>query len=74
MVRGVVVANAEGLLWWSFIRLVLSPIAAGVAVGVLVGSPWLAGVVAGTLLAATYVWRNHLGPARVPRELRPPQR
>jgi hypothetical protein len=62
------------VLGWSLVRLVLSPIAVGVAVGVLVGSAWLAGVVAGAMLAATYVWRNHLGPARVPRELRPPQR
>ena len=73
MVGGAGVAKACGVLWWSFVRLVLSPVAVGVAVGVLLGSPWLAGVVAGALLAATYVWRNHVGPARVPRELRPPR-
>jgi hypothetical protein len=46
----------------------------GVLVGVLLGSAWVAGATAGALLAATYAWRNHVGPARVPRELRPPRR
>jgi len=41
---------------------------------VLIGSAWVAGAAAGAVLAATYVWRNHVGPARVPRELRPPRR
>ena len=60
------------MLWW-LLRLVLVPVTAGVLVGLVVGSAWVAGATAGALLAATYVWRNHLGPARVPRELRPPR-
>jgi hypothetical protein len=64
------VSEPWGMLWWLSVRLVIAPIALGVAVGVLVGSPWIAGGVAGAVLAATYVWRNHLAPARVPRELR----
>ena len=61
-----------GMLWL-FVWLVLVPIAAGVGAGVVVGSAWVAGGVSGAVLAATYVWRNRLGPARVPRELRPPR-
>jgi hypothetical protein len=55
------------------VGLVLAPVAAGVLAGIVVGSAWVAGAMAGALLAATYVWRNHVGPARIPRELRPPR-
>ena len=65
-------SSIGGVLWW-LLRLVLVPVTAGVLAGVVVGSAWVAGATAGALLAATYVWRNHLGPARVPRELRPPR-
>jgi hypothetical protein len=60
--------------WWSGLRLVLVSVAIGVVAGALLASPVIGGVSAGAVLAATYVWRNHLGPARVPRELRPPRR
>jgi hypothetical protein len=69
-----VASKLEGVLWRPLARLVLLPIAAGVAAGTVTGSPWVAAAVAGALLAGTYVWRNHLGPARVPRDLRPPHR
>ena len=60
------------MAWW-LVRLVVVPVAAGVLAGLVVGSAWVAGATAGALLAATYVWRNHLGPARIPRGLRPPR-
>ena len=76
MAERVEVLEPWGMLWmlWMLVRLVLVPIAIGVSAGVVAGSAWVAGGVAGAVLAATYVWRNRLGPARVPRELRPPRR
>ena len=62
------------MLWWSVLRLVLVSLAIGVVVGALLSSPVLGGVSAGALVTAIYVWRNHVVPARVPRELRPPRR
>lgn len=73
MAERVEVLEPWGMLWM-LVRLVLVPIAIGVSAGVAAGSAWVAGGVAGAVLAATYVWRDHLGPARVPRELRPPRR
>ena len=61
------------VLCW-LIGVLVVPVALGVLVGVMVGSAWVAGATADTLIAATYAWRNHVGPARVPRQLRPPRR
>ena len=66
--------SSIGLVLWWMVGLVAVPVAFGVLVGVVVGSAWVAAATAGTVLAAIYAWRNHIGPARVPRELRPPRR
>jgi O-antigen/teichoic acid export membrane protein len=51
-------------------EVIVVPAAVGVAVGVIVGSAWLAALVAAAAIVAVYWWRSHFLPSRPPRDLR----
>jgi len=46
--------------------------ATGTLVGVVTGSPALGAASAGTAMALLLVWRNHVLPSRIPKDLFPP--